>query len=393
MGATIQKRGKRSWRVAVHVNGAREYKTVHSLADAKALVQMVHKQELAGVNVVECIQRARAVPAASPMFPMLREALPQWIEGQALARDIRLSTAKMYRTRCSTWVYPHPLPDGRLLGDLPVDLVTREMLGGVVRRVKEAGRSMAIIEQIRNPLRGYFQSLIETKVLPGPNPAADLKYFVGKHGTKGTHGPAYFTQEEGPVLVAAVTACAPRWKAFVLTGLLGGLRWGESAALYKTDVDWTRGRLHVQRTVSEGGRLEEPKDHEGRWVKASPELLKALRAQIEVVDLDGQVKQWTPEQRRLVFPNTLGRLVSYTHFLDVWRDLLNKANLPYRKYHATRHSYATWLLEAGADLRWVQGQLGHASIKQTADTYGHCVPERHETAVEGLDRYVTTIRS
>ena len=41
-----------------------------------------------------------------------------------------------------------------------------------------------------------------------------------------------------------------------------------------------------------------------------------------------------------------------------------------------------------ADIRWVQRQLGHASIGQTADTYGHVQPERHEAAVEGLDRYV-----
>ena len=35
-----------------------------------------------------------------------------------------------------------------------------------------------------------------------------------------------------------------------------------------------------------------------------------------------------------------------------------------------------------------QRQLGHASIGQTADTYGHVQPERHEAAVKGLDRYV-----
>ncbi len=66
-----------------------------------------------------------------------------------------------------------------------------------------------------------------------------------------------------------------------------------------------------------------------------------------------------------------------------------KAGVPYRKYHATRHSYATWLLEDGADLRWVQAQMGHVSIEQTAGTYGHCQPERHEAAVVGLDRYLT----
>ena len=64
MGATYRKRGKRSWLVTVHLNGQREFKTVRNEQDAKDLVQQIHKQELAGVNVVETIQKARA--ARSP---------------------------------------------------------------------------------------------------------------------------------------------------------------------------------------------------------------------------------------------------------------------------------------------------------------------------------------
>jgi integrase len=73
-------------------------------------------------------------------------------------------------------------------------------------------------------------------------------------------------------------------------------------------------------------------------------------------------------------------------FEHVWQPLLAKAGLPYRKYYSTRHTFASW--EDGANLRWVQRQMGHASIGQTADTYGHVQPERHETAVNGLDRYL-----
>jgi integrase len=123
-------------------------------------------------------------------------------------------------------------------------------------------------------------------------------------------------------------------------------------------------------------------------VKASPALVAALRAQVDAVELEGQVKEWTPAQRRLVFPTQNGRIIRHGYFVEsVWQPLLSKAGLPYRKYHSTRHSYATWLLEDGADLRWVQAQMGHARIEQTAGTYGHCQPERHESAVVGLDRY------
>src|SRR5438067_63163 len=50
-----------------------------------------------------------------------------------------------------------------------------------------------------------------------------------------------------------------------------------------------------------------------------------------------------------------------------------------------RHSYATWLLEAGADIRWVRDQKGHASIGETEGTYGHLVREHHERDVDALD--------
>ena len=136
------------------------------------------------------------------------------------------------------------------------------------------------------------------------------------------------------------------------------------------------------------GAVAPPKNGKDRWVKVSPALLKALRSHLEAIDLDGSVEEWSPEQRQVVFPTSSGNLVRYPFFLEkVWKPLLSRVKLPYRPYHSTRHTFATWLLEGGADIRWVQRQLGHASIGQTADTYGHVQPDRHEIAVEGLDRY------
>jgi integrase len=355
-------------------------------------VQFVARQELAGFNVLESLRAARAPVALPTPYPALKMAIPEWLEGQVRAGELRQSTARMYGSRCRTWVYPHRLLDGRVLGDLPVNEVAREQIGSVIRKVKETGRSMAIVEGIRNPLRGFYTSLIEMKLLPGPNPAADLRYFIGKAKApaKRDGATAFFSLEEGPTLIAACKAVYPRWTTFIMAGLLAGLRWGETAALMRSDIDWTRGRIHVRRTVSgKRRRLEPPKNGRARWVKASPALLEALRQQIESVDLEAGVKGWSGEQKQLVFPNTRGRVTGHAHFLEnVWQPLLAAAKLPYRKPHALRHTYATWLLEAGADIRWVQQQMGHASIRQTADTYGHVQPSRHEAPVEGLDRYV-----
>ena len=41
-----------------------------------------------------------------------------------------------------------------------------------------------------------------------------------------------------------------------------------------------------------------------------------------------------------------------------------------RDFHSFRHTFARIALEGGAEIQWVQKQLGHSSIGLTADTYG-----------------------
>jgi integrase len=264
------------------------------------------------------------------------------------------------------------------------------MLGAVILRVKEAGRSRGIIGGIRYPLRGYYAEMIETKALPGPNPAGDLKFFVGRPTSRQRPALAFFHPDEGARLVDTARAAYPRWHPFLLTGLLAGLRSGESAALYKDDIDWRKGRIHVQRAYSDKANVIGPcKNNKDRWVTASPHLLAVLRSHVEAMDLEGQVRGWSAEQRRVLFPTVEGRMVRHGHFIEsVWQPLLATAGLPYRKYHATRHTYATWMLEAGKDLRWVSKQMGHASLKQTADTYGHLIVERHEADMGAIDLFL-----
>jgi integrase len=61
------------------------------------------------------------------------------------------------------------------------------------------------------------------------------------------------------------------------------------------------------------------------------------------------------------------------------------AGLPHVRFHDLRHSYASWLVQAGADLRIVKELLGHTTM-QVTDRYAHLRTEDLESAVLRLGR-------
>ena len=56
--------------------------------------------------------------------------------------------------------------------------------------------------------------------------------------------------------------------------------------------------------------------------------------------------------------------------------------------HGLRHSYVALLIAQGASPKYIQRQLGHASIQMTFDIYGHLMPDAREEIIHGLDEQV-----
>src|SRR5260370_22824919 len=61
--------------------------------------------------------------------------------------------------------------------------------------------------------------------------------------------------------------------------------------------------------------------------------------------------------------------------------------LPFVNWRCLRTSHATWLVQAGADPKSVQGQMRHTRISTTMDIYAQTVPEAQRRAVKKLSRF------
>ena len=66
----------------------------------------------------------------------------------------------------------------------------------------------------------------------------------------------------------------------------------------------------------------------------------------------------------------------------------NKIGLPFINWRSLRTSHATWLVQAGADPKSVQGQMRHSRISTTMDIYAQIVPAAQRQAITKLSEFV-----
>ena len=71
---------------------------------------------------------------------------------------------------------------------------------------------------------------------------------------------------------------------------------------------------------------------------------------------------------------------------SVWKPTLVRAGLPTTYgMHVLRHTYASTLIAAGLHAKVIQTSLGHDSITEIMDRYGHLFPQQDHETIAALD--------
>jgi integrase/recombinase XerD len=155
-------------------------------------------------------------------------------------------------------------------------------------------------------------------------------------------------------------------RALLMTAYAAGLRLSEVTQLGVADID-------SQRMVI---RVRQGKGQKDRYVMLSPKLLMVLREYWKVA-----------RPRDSLFPGTQpNRPISRRTVMKACRDAREIAGLGKDvTVHTLRHSFATHLLEAGADLRTIQILLGHRSLGTTA-RYTHVATAASQSTQSPFDR-------
>jgi integrase/recombinase XerD len=240
----------------------------------------------------------------------------------------------------------------------PVGTVTTEELERYLAELRAQGLAATTIARRVAALRSFFrhQQLLGSRT---DNPAAELDLPRRRRKLPRTLSPA-----EAERLVEAANGVAPReLRDRALVELLygAGLRVSEVVGLDKASVDLD---ARLVRAVGKGSKE--------RVVPIGRQAAEAVRRYL------ARGRPYLDRRHRPeLFLNARGGPLTRAGAFLILRGLAAKAGLePERVHpHLLRHSFATHLLEGGADLRSVQEMLGHADLA-TTELYTHVSDRR-----------------
>lgn len=218
----------------------------------------------------------------------------------------------------------------------------------------ELGFTATSQARILSGVRGFYKFLVLQDELP-ESPADFLE--PPKTGRK---LPVVLSPQEIDAMIAAIDRSSPEGErnvAMLETLYSCGLRVSELVTLRLTDVHFDESYVRV---IGKGNKE--------RLVPIGQRALKHIRIYRDDVRRHMTVKQ---DSRDIVFLNRRGAGLSRQMVFLLIKGLAVKAGVNKKiSPHTFRHSFATHLVEAGADLRAVQEMLGHESIT-TTEIYTH----------------------
>ena len=242
--------------------------------------------------------------------------------------------------------------------EIPLRETTREDIRNFLAALYKRGLSARSVARHLVSLRNFFRFLVKEGHLEG-DPTAEVDAPQIGHSL-----PKYLSAEEVEKLLAQPDASTPpglRDKAMLELLYATGVRVSELVGLRWEDFEPDLG---IVRCRGKGSKV--------RLIPVGKSALRAVEAYVRT----GRPKMAKGREVPFLFLNPRGGGLSRVGFWMLIRRYGRAAGIasPLTP-HAVRHSFATHLLERGADLRSIQLMLGHSDIS-TTQIYTHVLKER-----------------
>jgi integrase/recombinase XerC len=286
----------------------------------------------------------------------MEEAIAEFLRYLSLERNASAHTVKSYREDLyQALVF---FRDRLSVKRVEMAQLTSRALRGYLAWLHEQGYAKTTIARRIAAVRSLCRFLCRQGTLDS-NPAAGLR-----SPRQDKRLPHFLSEQNLTALLTAPAGNTPqglRDRAILESLYSAGLRVSELTGLNLPDIDLDTGLA----TVRGKGKRE-------RLALFGPHALKAIKRYLEVRDT---LTQGAPRQQA-VFLNRRGTRLTSRSVGRLLEKYLALAGLdPRTSPHSLRHSFATHMLDRGADIRSVQELLGHKSLG-TTQIYTHVTTNR-----------------
>ena len=337
------------------VDGKRRQRKVAAKTKGEALAKM-----RAVILDPEARPKGRPAPVMATSQRRTGEWLQTWLD-DILPGTVAPSTERQYRNIVSYYVAP-------IVGAIGLSELAPEDVDAMVRALARAGKSTNTQRLARTVLRRALT--IAARYGHVTRNVAAL--------TDPPKGPAYrvdpLTAEEAAAVLEA--ARGDRLEALAVVVLNLGLRQGEALDLCWADVDLEAGVLTVRSGKTEAAR---------RSVPMPASVAEALRRHRAAQRAERMAAPYWHDAE-IVFPNTIGARYDKRAIVRWWHELTIRAGVGRRRFHSSRHTAATLMLNAGVPLEVVSRVLGHASLAITSDVYAKPGAAMLRQAADAMER-------
>lgn len=155
----------------------------------------------------------------------------------------------------------------------------------------------------------------------------------------------------------------------VLISLYTGLRIGEVCALKWSDIDFEKRYIKVNHTLQ---RVYVNKK-DTKVLYDRPKTKKSIRKIPMAKVLYEKLKELSKnyDSGAFVLTGDTKRYYEPLGYRYIYRKILEKCDIEYKRYHQLRHTFATRCIKVGMDVKSLSEVLGHANVSITLNIYVH----------------------